>query len=87
MQLGNISDKFRAFGFETREVHGHDELELDRVIKDLMNLNSKAPRAIVAHTVKGKGVSFMEDDNRWHYTRLTEDTYKSAIAELNSQEP
>jgi len=52
-----------------------------------MNLNSKAPRAIVAHTVKGKGISFMEDDNRWHYTRLTEDTYKSAISELKSQEP
>jgi len=87
MSLGNIADKFRAFGFETREVNGHDELELDRVIRDLMNLNSKAPRAIVAHTVKGKGVSFMEDDNRWHYTRLNEDTYKSAIAELKSEEP
>jgi len=87
MNLGNIADKFRAFGFETREVNGHDELALDRIIHDLMNLNSKAPRAIVAHTVKGKGISFMEDDNRWHYTRLTEDTYKSAISELKSQEP
>lgn len=87
MSLGNIADKFRAFGFETREVNGHDELALDRVIHELMNLSSKAPRAVIAHTVKGKGISFMENDNRWHYTRLTEDTYNSAIAELNSQEP
>ncbi len=86
MRLGNIADKFRAFGFETREVDGHDELALDQTIHDLMHLNSTAPRAIVAHTVKGKGISFMENDNRWHYTRLTDETYKSAIAELKSQE-
>ena len=86
MRLGNIADKFRAFGFETREVDGHDQLALDQTIHELMHLNSKAPRAIVAHTVKGKGVSFMENDNRWHYTRLTDETYKSAIAELKSQE-
>ena len=86
MRLGNIADKFRAFGFETREVDGHDELALDQIIHELMNLISTAPRAIVAHTVKGKGISFMENDNRWHYTRLTDETYKSAIAELKSQE-
>jgi transketolase len=36
----------------------------------------------VARTIKGKGVSFMEDDNRWHYTRLTPDTYAAAVREL-----
>ncbi len=85
MRLGNIVDKFRSFGFETREVNGHDELILDRTIHDLMSLNSKFPRAIVAHTIKGKGVSFMENNNRWHYSRLTDEIYKLAIAELQSQ--
>jgi transketolase len=86
MRLGNIADKFRAFGFETREVDGHDELAIDRTVHELMVLNSPRPRAIVAHTVKGKGISFMENDNRWHYTRLTDETYKSAIAELQASE-
>ena len=86
MRLGNIADKFRAFGFETREVDGHDELEIDRTVHELLLLNSPCPRAIIAHTVKGKGISFMENDNRWHYTRLTDETYKSAIAELQGSE-
>ncbi|ELS33600.1 MULTISPECIES: transketolase [Pseudanabaena] len=84
MRLGNIVDKLQAFGFETREVDGHDELSLDRTIHELMGLDSKSPRAIVAHTIKGKGVSFMENNNIWHYTRLNDETYQLAIAELQS---
>lgn len=84
MKLGSIAAKFRAFGFETREVDGHDEFALDTTIGELVRLNSPAPRAIIARTIKGKGVSFMEDDNRWHYTRLTSETYSTALAELAS---
>lgn len=84
MRLGNIVDKLQAFGFETREVNGHDELALDRTIHELMGLDSKLPRAIVAHTIKGKGVSFMENNNIWHYTKLNDETYQLAIAELQS---
>lgn len=86
MGLGSIAAKFRAFGFETREVDGHDESALNTTIGELVRLNSKAPRAIVAHTVKGKGISFMEDDNRWHYTRLTSETYTAAMLELESHQ-
>ena len=43
-----------------------------------------APKALVAHTVKGQGVSFMADDNRWHYTRLNAETFAAALAELSS---
>lgn len=86
MALGNIADKFRAFGFETRDVDGHDEVALDMTIRELVQINSNKPRAIVAHTVKGKGISFMEGDNRWHYTRLTPESYAAAIAELDSPE-
>ena len=65
---------------------GHDELALDATIRELVEISSNQPRAIVAHTVKGKGVSFMEGNNQWHYTRLTPDSYASALNELDSKE-
>jgi transketolase len=82
LRLGRIAGKLEAFGFETREVDGHDEAALDHAVGELMALPSARPRALVAHTVKGKGVSFMEDDNRWHYTRLDPATYAAALAEV-----
>ncbi|HEV3021001.1 MAG TPA: transketolase [Pirellulales bacterium] len=86
IDLGTIAGKLTAFGLETREVDGHDEFALDRTFGALVRHPSRRPRAVVAHTVKGKGVSFMEDDNRWHYTRLTPETYAAAAAELSETE-
>ncbi|MCE9599047.1 MAG: transketolase [Spirochaetia bacterium] len=83
MRLESLSDKFRSFGFETRDIDGHDETLLSRTIDDLRKIDSKAPRAIIARTVKGRGISFMENDNRWHYTRLSPETYADAIKELD----
>ncbi|HVA49413.1 MAG TPA: transketolase [Pirellulales bacterium] len=83
MQLGRIADKLAAFGLETREVDGHDEGAIDGAIAQLVELPCSRPKAIVARTVKGKGVSFMENDNRWHYTRLTAETYSQALRELD----
>jgi transketolase len=82
LDLGRVADKFSAFGFETDEVDGHDEAVLDARIGRLLALKSPRPRAMIAHTVKGKGVSFMEANNRWHYTRLDADTFRLALAEL-----
>jgi transketolase len=86
MRLGSIADKLTAFGLETRETNGHDEAALDRTIGELVTSSSRKPKAIVAHTVKGKGVSFMEHNNRWHYTRLGPDTFANAMAELAASE-
>lgn len=83
MRLGRIAHKLAAFGFDTCEVEGHDEQALDESLADLLQTHSPRPKAIVAKTVKGKGVSFMEGDNRWHYTRLTAETYAAALAEIN----
>ncbi len=83
MDMGSIADKLTAFGLETREVDGHDEVALDYALMELASLPGDKPRGLVAHTVKGKGVSFMEHDNRWHYTRLSDDTFAAALAELN----
>ena len=80
--LGRLGDKLAAFGLEVREVDGHDEAALDATFTELKTLPGPRPRALVAHTIKGKGVAFMEGDNRWHYARLTPDTYAAALADL-----
>ncbi len=71
-----------VFNFETIECDGHDVLELEKNMSILLNSTSSKPKALIARTIKGKGVSFMEDDNIWHYTRLTKETYEKALSEL-----
>jgi transketolase len=82
MSLDSLLHKLAAFGLETREVDGHDERALDAALSAISRSKSARPHALIAHTVKGKGVSFMENDNRWHYTRLTLSTYEAALREL-----
>jgi transketolase len=64
MALDPLADKFRAFGWEAQELDGHDIQALSAA---MAAPPGNKPRAIVAHTCKGKGISFMEDDNNWHY--------------------
>jgi len=66
MALDPLRDKWAAFGWTSIEVDGHDIGALLDVLRNVPDGSGK-PVAIVAHTVKGKGVSFMEDDNNWHY--------------------
>ncbi|MEW6303823.1 MAG: transketolase [Verrucomicrobiota bacterium] len=66
MALPSLVEKWRAFGWNASEVDGHDLGALIRAISRVPDGSGK-PVAIIAHTVKGKGVSFMEDDNNWHY--------------------
>ena len=82
LALGDLSGKFNSFGFETLDVDGHDESAVDAAIRELWGTGSGKPKALIAHTVKGKGVPFMESDNRWHYTRLNAQTYAEAIAAI-----
>ena len=78
----DLASKFRAFGFSTQEVDGHNVSEL---IEAYTNKSMELPNAIIAETVKGKGVSFMENKYNWHYTVLTEGKYKKDMAELNKE--
>jgi len=82
LQLESLGDKFKSFGFDVLEVDGHNEAAISDAISELWNIDSHLPKAIVARTVKGKGVSFMEDNNEWHYTRLTDGLYSDALTEL-----
>jgi transketolase len=82
MDLGDLTAKLKSFGLETLEADGHNEAELDAALAELSRAPADKPRALIAKTVKGHGVSFMAADNRWHYTRLTPETYDRAMAEL-----
>jgi transketolase len=72
MAIEPFADKWRAFGFIVKEVDGHSYAALSQAIEEAQ-AEKKAPVVIIAHTVKGKGVDFMEDDVRWHYGGLDSD--------------
>ncbi|UPY36825.1 transketolase [Sediminicoccus sp. KRV36] len=81
LQLAPLRDKWEAFGWDAHEVDGHDVAELSEKMRNLPNGSGK-PVALIAHTVKGKGVSFMEDDNNWHYRAPTAEEVVLARQEL-----
>ena len=85
MGLGDIEAKFTVFGFDAVTLDGHNEPALDAGFHALRAKRNGRPKAIVANTVKGKGVSFMEHNNAWHYTRLSQDTYQAALADLETR--
>ena len=81
LALSPLVDKWRAFGWDACEVDGHDMEQLVKVLSQDKTSDGK-PIAIVAHTVKGKGVSFMEDDNNWHYKIPSAEEVATAHKEL-----
>jgi len=81
MALQPLAEKWRSFGWSVREIDGHDMAQLVDALSKLPD-GSGRPVAIIAHTVKGKGVSFMEDDNNWHYRIPNRDEVEAAKKEL-----
>jgi transketolase len=81
LMLAPLRDKWAAFGWDAREIDGHDVGVLAEAMQRVPNGSGK-PVALIAHTIKGKGVSFMEDDNNWHYRAPTADEVASARKEL-----
>jgi transketolase len=79
LALDPLREKWAAFGWRALEVDGHDHEELAAAMAPSDN---PRPTAVVAHTVKGKGVSFMEDDNNWHYRIPTEQEVAASYREL-----
>lgn len=82
LDITDMAAKFKAFGFETKEVEGHN---VEQLIEAYANPSTELPNAIIAETVKGKGVSFMENKYNWHFTVLPEGKYKKAMAELDKE--
>jgi transketolase len=81
LQLSPLRDKWESFGWDAYEIDGHDVGALADAMASVPNGSGK-PVAFVAHTVKGKGVSFMEDDNNWHYRAPTAEEVVLARKEL-----
>ncbi|MCF0230373.1 MAG: transketolase [Parasporobacterium sp.] len=78
LSMSPMADKWKAFGWDVIELDGHNIEEL----LDAYNTESKKPLAIIANTVKGKGVSYMENNWRFHNSRLSKKQYEQAIEEL-----
>lgn len=78
MSLGNIVEKFKAFGFECFEVDGHN---IDEIVKALKAPVSGKPKFICCNTIKGKGVSFMENQVGWHGSPMNKEQFEKALSE------
>jgi transketolase len=83
MALAPLRAKWEAFGWSAVEIDGHDHTAI-RAALDRVPNGTGRPMAVVAHTVKGRGVSFMEDDNNWHYRIPSADEVRRAAEELEA---
>lgn len=83
MDIGNMADKLRAFGWDVYEVDGHDVEAMYEAFE--APVKEGMPKAIVTDTIKGKGFSFCENDNAWHHAIVTKDQYENALQELHEK--
>lgn len=81
MPTDSLIDKWRSFGWNTIEINGHNMSEIIFGLELASSYTSK-PSVIIAHTVKGKGVSFMENDNAWHQKTFSIEQYDQAVMEI-----
>lgn len=79
IDCSTLLEKWSAFGWETHSINGHNFQEIDKSFI----AHTDYPKLIIAHTIKGKGIGFMENNNAWHHGRLNEKLYNEALQELN----
>ena len=84
LELEPFADKWRSFGWQVQEVDGHNHHQLQSELSSVP-LEPECPSVIICHTVKGKGVSFMENTVLWHYRIPKGDEYVTALKELEDQ--
>jgi len=78
-----IDEKFESFGWEVRHVDGHDFEQLQQVF-DSLPFSTGKPSLVIAHTIKGKGISYMENELKWHHGVPNKEQYATAIEELDN---
>jgi transketolase len=76
-----ISDRFKSFGWDAIEVDGHDHKHMIETLES-WSADSDRPTAIIAHTIKGKGISFMENNLEWHYRPPNDEEFHKALSEV-----
>ncbi|MDR3162190.1 MAG: transketolase [Spirochaetaceae bacterium] len=84
MSIYPLEDKFKAFGWHVTGINGHEVAEISAALDEAEKVKGK-PTAIIARTIKGRGVSFFENEVKWHGGRPTAEEYTSAYNELNAQ--
>jgi len=85
MAMESLEEKFAAFGFAVRRVDGHDLAELASLL-DSLPFEPGRPNLVLARTIKGKGISYMEDQVSWHHRVPTDEEYAAALLELEQAE-
>ena len=80
MSLSPLKEKWAAFGWHVQEIDGHDYFQIHNAFVKAHMVGK--PSAIIANTIKGKGISFMEDDNNWHYKTPSKEELDKALEEL-----
>ena len=83
MNLEPIKDKIKAFNWEVIEINGHNMSEIIQAIETAKNIKEK-PVFIIANTIKGKGVSFMENNPKWHSGGLSDEEYEKGVNDINN---
>ncbi len=81
LKLTPMAEKWRAFGWDVHEVDGHNIEEITETIARLETC-AGPPHALIAHTVFGKGVSYMESKIKWHYLPMSDEEYQQALSEI-----
>jgi len=81
MPLGDLADKWRSFGWDAQEIDGHDHSAIIRAIDKAKK--SRQPSVIIAHTIPGRGVDFMEYDYRWHGKSPNVEEAERALSQLS----
>ncbi len=82
MEMNNLEEKWKSFGWNTISIDGHNINDLLKSLNKEKLLENNKPTAIIAKTIKGKGISFIENNNEWHHNLLTKTQYEQAISEL-----
>lgn len=85
LNLSPLAERWRAFGWDVHEVDGHNVAEITETISDL-DTASGPPHVLIAHTVFGKGVSYMQGQIKWHYWPMSDEEYQQALAEIGAME-
>lgn len=83
--LGDVAQKYRVFGWNVIEINGNDISEIKKAFDSLPSPDSDQPTIIVAHTIKGKGIPFMENQLRWHAGKITDEQLAECIRLLEKE--
>lgn len=83
--LGDVAKKYRAFEWNVVELDGNDVSEIKEAFDNLPSATSTRPTVLICHTVKGKGVPFMENQEKWHAGKITSEQYEECMRHLDEE--